>query len=352
MFPSADILDSFLESSDADSDFSLGDDFSRADSMSRVSWKEPGYTGSIDYRIRQLSYSSVLTLHTCPRKYELYKKRSTFRAEESLKSSITFAFGHFVGDSIQLAFQGYSYEQIVWVQFLKWKPDLFAADEKLKKSFWEGCIALKRFFSIRESGALKDYELVFIDGKPACELSFCINFPDGFRLRGHVDVVLKHTHTGKVVVLEIKTTGANSVNPSSFKNSAQAIGYSIVLDHIFPELSSYDVLYFIYNTKSGEYFPISFTKSYLQRAFWIRSILLDIDRIKAYEEAEIYPMHGESCVHFGRDCEYINTCTLSTEALVRPCTPEQEDKIEYQVNVSLADLLESQLSKTSTGEML
>jgi hypothetical protein len=336
-------LDDILESEPILTD--SGDPDSIRNSETVEGWHEPGYEGSIDYRIRQLSYSSITTFHSCPRKFQLYKLRTSNRTEESLKSGITFAFGHFVGDAIQLAFQGWSYERIIFKQFLDWKPDLFAEDERLKKSFWSACLALKRFFSIRESGALKEYELVYHNGKPACELSFAITLPNGFRYRGHVDVVLRHLGTGKVVVLEIKTTGALATNPSLFKNSAQAIGYSIVLDHIFPGLSSYDVLYFIYNTKSGEYLPIPFTKTYLQRALWIRELLLDVDTIERYDAAEIYPMHGESCVAFGRDCEYINSCTLSTEYLTKPCTAAEEDRTDYSVNITLADLLETQLQK-------
>jgi hypothetical protein len=310
-----------------------------------VSWTEPGYQGAIDYRIRQLSYSSILTLHSCPRKYQLYKLRTTHKSEQSAKSSLTFAFGHFVGEAVQLALQELSYEEIIWKQFFSWPLDLFAENEKLKKSFFSAIMALKRFISIRADGALAGYEVVSINDKPACELSFCIQFPDGFRYRGHVDVVLQHRGTGKVIVLELKTTGMSTTNPSKYKNSAQAIGYSIVLDHIFPELSSYEVLYLEYNTKSGEYTPIPFTKTFLQRALWIRELLLDIETIKAYEEAEIYPMHGESCTSWGRDCEYINSCTLSTQFLTTPCTPEQEDKIDYQVVITLADLIESQMKK-------
>lgn len=315
-------------------------------SIRAIQWQEPGYVGSVDYRIRQLSYSSLLTLHSCPRKFQLYKLRTSHRAEESFKSSITFAFGHFVGEAIQLALQGMSYDEIIWKQFLSWPIDIFAEDEKLKKSFWAAALALKRFISIRADGALRGYELVQIDNKPACELSFCITFPDGFRYRGHVDAVLQHQETGKVIVLELKTTGMSTTNPSKYKNSAQAIGYSIVLDHIFPTLSSYEVLYLEYNTKSGEYTPIPFTKTYLQRALWIRELLLDIETIKSYEAAEIYPMRGESCTSWGRDCEYINSCTLSTEYLTRPCSPEEEDTLEYQVNITLADLIDSQMRKS------
>jgi hypothetical protein len=64
-----------------------------------------------------------------------------------------------------------------------------------------------------------------------------------------------------------------------------------------------------------------------------------------YEEAGVYPMRGESCVSFGRDCEYLNTCSLSTQYLTKPCTPADEDKVEYSIELTLQDLLESQMDK-------
>jgi len=340
-----DILDTLLEDTSSSSydilELPIGD----SAGIVGESWAEPGYEGKIDYRIRQLSYSSLLTLHSCPRKYQLYKLRSSHRAEESLKSNITFSFGHVVGEAIQMAFEGASEAEIIWRAFLVWNVDIFAEDEKANKSFWAAIIAIKRFLAARESGFLRDYELVYYNGKPACELSFCINFPDGFRYRGHVDLVIRHKITGEVVVLECKTTGAASTNPTQYKNSAQAIGYSIVLDAIFPDISAYKVIYLVYNTKQGEYQTFEFQKTFLQRALWIRELLLDIETIKMYEEAEIYPMRGESCLSFYRDCEYLATCTLSTEYLTKPCTPEQEDKTEYQVDISLADLIQHQLNK-------
>ena len=341
------ILDDFLSDSPLDSVDTSGSNIDPTGESGGVSWQEPGYEGKTDYRIRQLSYSSMLTLHSCPRKFQLYRLRTTHRTEESVKSTVTFAYGHIVGEAIQLALEGHPEEHIIWKMFLGWHTDLFHEDPKLNKSFFSAVIAIKRFMALRSSGFLKEYDLVYYNGKPACELSFSVIFPDGFRLRGFVDAVLRNRDTGKVVVLECKTTGSATVNPATYKNSAQAIGYSIVLDSIFPDLSSYEVLYLIYNTKSGEYLPIPFQKTYLQRALWIRELLLDIETIKMYEEAEVYPMHGESCYSFFRECEYLNVCQLSTEYLTKPCTPDQEDKTEYQVTLTLDDLLTTQLAKAS-----
>jgi len=337
-------LDSFLDDSPVErADSSSLESSEQGESFTGPLYEE-GYTGSIDYRIRQLSYSSLLTLHSCPRKFQLYKLRTIHRDPETEKQSVTFAFGHVVGEAIQEILAGSSREQVIWKMFLGWEPDLLAEDEKAKKSFWSAIVAAERFFVVR-STVLADYELVYHDGKPACELSFVINFPDGFRYRGHVDAVLRHKETGAVLVLECKTTGSRTVSPSTYKNSAQAIGYSIVLDHLFSELSSYSVLYLVYQTHSQDYTAIPFEKTYLQRALWIRELLLNIDIIKLYEQAGVYPMHGESCYSYNHDCEYINSCTMSTEYLARQGTPKDFDTVEYQVSLSLADLLETQLSK-------
>lgn len=350
-----DALDALLDSPELSVSLpgELADDSESggAAGTSLVSWSEPGYEGQIDYRIRQLSYSSLLTLHSCPRKFQLYKLRTTHKTAESLKTTITFAFGHVVGDGIQKVFQGLSEDEIIWDMFLGWHTELWNADEKACKSFPEAVLAIKKLLALRNQGFLQDYEVVEYEGKPACELSFRITFPGSFSYRGHVDAVLREKSSGKVVVLEVKTTGVNGViNPATYKNSAQAIGYSIVLDKIFPELSSYEVLYLVYHTKTRDYEPLPFTKNYLQRALWIRELLLDISVIEMYEDAGVYPMRGESCVSFGRDCEYLNTCSLSTQYLTKPCSPADEDKVEYSLELTLQDLLESQMSKVSPSQ--
>jgi hypothetical protein len=301
----------------------------------------------IDPRLKQLSYSSLLTLHSCPRRYQLYKCGANVRAEED-EESTTFAFGHTLGLGIQLCLEGKSEDEIFWSLFRGWSPDLFAEHEKRMESFWLAVNAVQKFIGLRNCGFLEEWELVYYEGKPACELSFVINFPDGFRYRGYVDAVLKSRITGAIAVLEVKSTGLNDIDESVYKNSAQAIGYSIVLDALFPELSSYDVLYLPYKKKAREFELRSYTKSYLQRALWIQELLLDIESIKMYATAGVYPMHGESCYDFYRQCEYFNLCTLSNEHLLKQIDQKTLDKLageEYTVNLSLMDLLDSQLAK-------
>lgn len=309
----------------------------------------------MDLRIQQLSYSSLLTLHSCPRKFQLNRLQAPQHDDDTNKTSVTMAFGHIVGEGIQLSFQNKSEDEIIWKMFLMWDCDLFEDNPKQAKSFWEAVQAIQKFISMRSAGFLEEWELAYYPDKsgnliPCCELSFLIHLPNGFKYRGFVDAVLKNKSNGEIMVLECKTTGMSTVNAATYKNSAQAIGYSVVLDHLFPELSSYEVLYLIYKTKQREYDTLPFTKSYLQRALWIRELLLDVDIIGIYEQAEIYPQHGESCYSFFRECEYIYTCTLSTDKLTDVLFDEDAEKIktkwgEYNIHITLNDLIVSQLRK-------
>lgn len=309
--------------------------------------------GQPDPRILNLSYSSLLTLHSCPRKYQLDKLQATSERALSLNETITFSYGHIVGEGIQLALEGKSEDEIIWRMFLGWKPELFADNPKQSKSFAHALYAVQKFTALRAQGFLDGYELVYYNGKPAVELSFIISLPNGFKFRGFVDAVLKHSDTGEIVVLECKTSSAANLNPATFKNSAQAIGYSVVLDVLFPELSSYKVIYLVYSTKQLNYDILEFTKSFSQRARWIRELVLDCDSILSYETQDLYPMRGESCFIYFRECNYLGLCQMDTHKLVKPPTVgdiedvENKNENDYEIKLTLADLISSQLTKVT-----
>jgi len=306
----------------------------------------------MDPRLKLLSYSSCLTLHTCPRKYQLYKLNSLEAdLEEELNSfqQLTFDFGTAVGDGIQSCLLGKSEDEIFLAIFLSWKGELLLENTKQKKSFWLALHAVRCFMDLKSTGYLEDYELVEYEGRPAVELSFEIEL-NGYKYRGFVDAVLKHKETGEILVLEAKTSSATNINAAQYKNSSQAIGYSVVLDKIFKEYSSYNVLYLVYNTKKLEYTELYFTKSLWQRALWLQNLMLDTIAIDNYESFGNYPMYGENCFSYYRECEYYNLCTLPTERLVKPFTIKARDRIEkdterYEIKVSFDELVRSQLEK-------
>jgi hypothetical protein len=231
--------------------------------------------------------------------------------------------------------------------FLGWHAPLMAEDVRRKKSFWSAVFAVQKFAALRIAGFLDDYEVLQYNGKSATELDFCITLPDGFRFRGSVDVVLVHKVNRTILILECKTTWQKEVNPTKYRNSSQGIGYSIVLDVIYPGLTEYDVLYLVYSSSTREFTPIKYPKSYSQRAIWIRELMMDVEMIKFCEEQELYPKNGESCMDFNKECEYINHCGMDTKLLTKVCTPEDVDTKEYQINLDLLDLLNTQLDKVT-----
>lgn len=309
----------------------------------------PAEYNGFDPRLKLLSYSSNLLLHKCPRKYQLYKLKAVddeMDPEAASNQNLTFAFGHVVGEGIQDVLDGMEESRVLWRMFLAFHASLEDRNEKQNKSFYLAVAAIQRFISLRENGFLDDYELLTYNGRPAKELSFRIHLPDGFKYRGSVDAVLRHRITGKILVLECKTSSSNTLHATQYKNSSQAVGYSVVLDVIAPEVSSYEVLYLVYLTKDMAYEQLKFTKTYLQRATWIQELLLDVDTIKLYQNTGVYPMRGESCMDFYRDCEYLNQCTLSTHLITTPFSQEAvlDDKV-YDVELTLEDIIQAQMNK-------
>lgn len=312
--------------------------------------------GETDPRLKLISHSSRTTLHKCPRKYQLYRLSSdtvSMADDKEIEQGITFAYGSAVGLGVQSVLEGKTEDQVILDTFLEWDVDLLDANPRQNKSFWLALFAVQKFAKLVEAGFLDDYELVVYNGKPAVELSFQITLPNGFKYRGFVDAILQHKRTGAIIVLENKTSSGKA-NSAMFKNSGQALGYSVVLDILYPDLSAYEVLYMVYETRTYEYVELPFKKSLLQRALWLQELLIDTQMVSLYESYGVYPMHGESCYDFFRDCEYLGLCTLSTENITKPLTQQILDKIEtdaeaYDFNVDFYDLVESQIAK-GTGE--
>jgi len=271
--------------------------------------------------------------------------------EASLESNqaVTFAYGKVVGVGMQSVLEEKTEDQIYLDCFLEWDTDLLANNPKQNKSFWLAMQATKKFLALRQGGFLEDYELVEYAGRPAVELSFQVLLPDSYKYRGFVDAVLRHRVTGEILVLEAKTSSGNA-NSTMYKNSGQALGYSVVLDILFPELSSYTVLYLVYESRNYEFVEFPFKKSLLQRALWLQELIIDTQVITLYDSYDTYPQHGEACYDFFRDCEYLSLCTLTTANLVKPLTQQMLDKMavadsEYQFSVTFEELVEMQIKK-------
>lgn len=298
--------------------------------------------GIPDPRFTRLSYSGALTLHACPRLYQLEK----LEAERVVdyQENVTFAYGHAVGEGIQQYLITRSLDKAIWAAFLFWDTDYADEDDKRHKSFPEAVAALVQLHDLCIGGLLDDYEVAYFNGRPAAELSFRIHFPNT-TYRGFVDLVLRHRITGELLILELKTSSATWVNHYQYKNSAQAVGYSVVLDKIVPGCTAYSVLYLVQLTKLQKYEVFEFPKTMHQRALWVKDRLWDeqvlLGIIHNYGNYGIWPTHGESCTRFGKTCKYMDMCHLTTENLMSPLRENQLiENREYDFEFTVAELLE------------
>lgn len=310
-----------------------------------------------DLRLRQLSYSSLELLNTCPRAFELYKITPRAEVEVDSSSNLTFAYGHMVGQAVQDLFSGKSMQQVVWQAFLGWHADLLAENTKQNKSFWLAMQAVSSLAHLYSSGVFDNYELLWLPAKddpttlvPACELSFFLQLPDDYVYVGSLDAVLRNKLTGEYLVLEIKTSSMNSISAELYSNSSQALGYSVVLDAIAPEASSYQVLYLVYKTKSTEWEILPFIKTASQQADWLASLELERQRLSLYVESGLFPKYGSGCrTRFGSLCPHYGQCDMERQLLATPYQPETQLKnpADYHYVVQFADLVNRAASKAS-----
>lgn len=309
-----------------------------------------GSTSIIHPNLKKLSDSSLLTLHSCERKYELYKLLQQDNEEDG-----DTRFGHVVGVGVQELFVSGDIRKAYMAAFLRWKDDIddFEGVDKSKKTFYHVLLALDKFLVIRNT-VFGKYDLVYFEGKPAVELGFSIDFGDGFIHRGFLDALLIHRETKELAPYEGKTTKYKNVHEAAFRNKSQGLGYGVVVDRIAKELglefsSTYWVNYSIWKTGAAEWELLKFKKNLTHRALWLKNILLDIDRITAYGNDGYFPMRGESCYGFFKVCDFFGTCEMATENVVpQPkLLVEAEDK--YQFKFSLEDIIEVQMEKQSEG---
>ena len=300
----------------------------------------------IDTRLKLFSHSSIGTLRSCPRKYQLSRLSLEYVKEESIHTY----FGKMFGEGVQRILAGTSLEESLLIASTHWKCDLW--DTEKEKSFWSCWQALELFDATRKELELNDYSVVMWNDKPAIELSFILELPHGFYYRGYIDILLRHNVTGALLVVDAKTSGRNFSDSAMYQNSEQALSYSVIIDTICPGSSSYQIMYFEYLTRLHKFVCHTFSKDFAERANWIRDLLTEIEIARLYSRYDSWPMHGNSCVSFGRKCGFLDTCTMATSSLIgEPIYTDGKEHeaslgIKYDIEVTLQEVIDAQLSRS------
>lgn len=291
----------------------------------------------------RLSYSTLETLQTCERKYQLDKVLSNGAPREE---SEHFSFGHGFGAGVASYMTYGCMDAALLDCWLEYWP-IVESEKKTE----ETCMMLLMRCQDEMDMLREDWEVPMFNGQPACELSFRINVDATFYYVGYIDVVLQHKTTGQLAVLEVKSTGMQLADLTPlYKNSGQAIGYSIVLDAIAGEdQAEYKVTYLVGQLgrdiwgDSTRAHIMPFAKTVLDRLNWFMSLSLDVAHMHEMAELGIYPKRGGACLSYMKPCQHFGVCGIHAADKNKVLT--ERDDIEYQFVYNLDDLIENHLRR-------
>ena len=324
--------------------------------------------GRVD--IKALSYSRCNSLHQCPRKFQL---ENGIKLNNGNRTSATFAFGHAVGMAIQATAEGDTYEQMMLRVFLEWDLDIeelgTLSEQRALKSVWFALEAADRWWELvhdPKNSDLKGWEVAMITDPntgeliPGVELTFSIDCGNGYIYEGHIDLLVVNKAHTKFKVVELKTNSGNQLHEAMYKNSMQAVGYSVVIDKAAQSLgisNAFDVQYVVYQTKQQKYTSLPFLKTPKDRAVFLSNLITDINYIDMCEQNNYYPRNGSSCYDFFRPCDYFGICNMSDEVLAGMAAKNIQEGAEVfdeagedfaMFQFSLEDLLQQQEDSAAT----
>lgn len=304
--------------------------------------------------INVYSHSTSERFLSCERKFSITKLQANTTILNDpvvrLEGNIDFAFGRAVETGIQSALLKNSKTRIFFDMFCAWDIGLMVEHPKgIAKTFTDAVIAIDQFLWIQDQ-IMQGWEIAMFKGKPAIELSLLIDLENGYYYVGHADIILYHPVLRRYRVLEIKTTGSKNVHPAMYKNSGQSTGYSVFLDEIARDVeltATFEVFYLVWPTALNSWRLYEFVKSRSNRADWLNTLMIDIQKIRAYREMNFWPKRGSSCFEYGRPCQYLDTCDLTADAWNQDgqfaiITEDDLQRHEFDFKFKLSDIVRTQ----------
>jgi len=305
------------------------------------------------------SYSTFGSLDTCERLFAINKLTLARYAGESnqdnpfvFETNMDLAFGKAMETGVQDALLGKTKQETFMDMFMSWDMPLDAIHPKgYPKTFIDASIAIDKFYWVKDNLFYNEgWEIAWFNGKPAIELAFCIDLENGYYYVGHADIILYNPSQRIYRVLENKTTAFKNVHEAMYKNSDQAVGYSVVLDSIAKdkaETTTFEVFYLVYSTAEEQFKLFNFTKSRSTRASWLNTILFDYQRIELCKKTGFWPKRGSSCFNWNRPCKYYDLCDLSfdnfnTDGEFDYIDSEEMIKHEFDFRFTLKEIIQTQ----------
>jgi len=302
-------------------------------------------------KVLTVSYSSLEVFNTCPRKFELYKihpmeaERDTSPAL-SLGSAVGVGYARYLelSASNRLGYQ----EMMDDVLLETWRAYYPALEDNIRSISKAHVIVealMETPWTPNGTDDPCDWELASFEGKPAAELSFCIQLTDTIYYTGYLDGVMYSPSTGKYRPLELKTSSLTNNLEVNFKNSAQGLAYALIIDKLNNNQQVFDIHYRVaqlHRTKAEAYRPtiydFYFHKTLMDRLEWLIGLQMEVKKLGMYLEYNLFPKRGSSCLSWNRPCPFFDVCNLTNNK-----SPMVSSIKEYQFYFKLDELVEEAL---------
>jgi len=300
-----------------------------------------------------VSYSSLELFNTCPRKFELYKihpmefERDTSPAL-SLGSAVGVGYARYlelIADN-KLPYQAIK-DDVLLETWRAYYPPLEDNIRSISKAHVIVEALIENPWVANGEDDPCDWVLASFNGKPAAELSFCIQLTDSLVYTGFLDGVMYSPSTGLYRPLELKTSSLANNLEVNFKNSSQGLAYALIIDTLSPTKPqrTFDVHYRVaqlHRTKAEAFRPtihdFYFHKTLVDRLEWLMGLKMEVERLAMYTGAHLFPKRGGSCLSWMRPCPFYGVCNL----VDLKSEPKEEIK-DYQFYFKLDDLIEEAL---------
>jgi hypothetical protein len=259
----------------------------------------------------RLSYSTNNLVESCARKFQIAKDKNISDWDlprETRENNEHLDFGSAIGIGAATLLTKNSLEAGIWAAISNFNY----ANETATKNAISLVTCLQTLFAQWNPDT---WEIAQYNGKPAAELSFKVILDQATQdyYCGYVDLVLIHKPSKLAVVLEVKSTGIKLDDLSAnYQNSAQGLGYSVILDSVTGGAASWQVLYLVFQFKGNNVLPtlhiLPFKKTLRDRLEWLLDLRILYSRILSHYEMNYWPKRSSGCLFFNKACPFIGTC--------------------------------------------
>lgn len=272
----------------------------------------------------RVSYSSLGTFSTCPRKFEFDKIYPRLPRDGS-------SFAADVGSALHAGYQefltSHDRDKSTWALMKAYPYDLEFMESNDYRSI-EACIST--LDAMMDKSEVNEYSLAQIKNPrgevvPAVEVPFEIRFkgldippcelyPYGASLSviGYIDAIMQNVMTNLYRTFDIKTTrmSLNDATPK-FKFDSQQVPYGIVVDHVAQgAVESFEVLYLdcyidLLNPTVTLY-PFMKTTNDVQE--WVTNKMMQFQQMRQMILGGYFPRTDNGCLFYNRPCRYLEPC--------------------------------------------